>query len=158
MLIPLELGVLLDDARKECHDPFSSRVGESILRLPADPNMRCAFDRGCVRGAACSACIFGLLAAALRPGMGNENFEVLPMVATCLSFQLVSRAKLVTTAVYESRRQSALTGVDWSSTSTNRREQAGVSPRHCRLLSCPSVFNSAVCVGARRPDFVVPVS
>jgi len=108
ILIPLELGRFPLDTGLERHDPSSSRMGESIFKFPAVPKIRCAFERGCIRGAGCSVSIL-ILDEAFRPGMGKENFEVRRMAATWLCRQLMPLAdcKTVGAAIHNaaSRRR-----------------------------------------------------
>lgn len=85
MLMPLDLELAY------LHDWLSSRTGESILRSLSVPNILCAFDmlfpEALARGFAGSV---SLVEACFRPGIGNENLEVRPIVYDSLKPRLAA--------------------------------------------------------------------
>ena len=76
MSLDLELGYLQERS--------SSRVGESMLRSLSVPKILCAFDNalGTAAEDLAEALSFSfVVVACLRPGTGNENLEVRPIVS-----------------------------------------------------------------------------
>jgi hypothetical protein len=77
----IEILMALDRELGYFQDRSSSRVGESMLRLDSVPNILCAFDNPLGAAGDLVGTFSFVDGACLRPGTGNENFEVRPIVS-----------------------------------------------------------------------------